>query len=205
MPARRTTLVAAASSAISAPERADAAGALEIGAAPQHRLALREAETDGVGRILPARLIGVEEGALDLGPEAVRHAADGRGAQQSGVGAPAGQQPLQVVARHQHVAVGHDDPGMRRGAPALDEIVQLGIGRERIAADEQLGVDVRILGDEAADHRHDGIVGVIAAQDQLVALVGELEARAQRQLVVGVEAAHRPQHADGRQAGGRAR
>ena len=174
------------------PEGADAAGALEVGAAPQHRLALGETETDGIGRILPARLVGVEEGAFHLGPEAVRQAADGRGAQQAGVGAPAGQQALQVVARHQHVAVGHHHPGMRGGAPALDEIVQLGIGRKRIAADEQLGVDVRILGDEAADHRHDGIVGVIAAQDQLIALVGQLEAGAQRQLVIGVEAAHRP-------------
>ena len=71
-------------------EGADAAGAFEIEAAPQHRLALSEAETDGVGGILPARLIGVEEGALHLGPEAVWQAADGRGAQQSGVGAPAG-------------------------------------------------------------------------------------------------------------------
>ena len=184
-------------------ERADAAGALQIGAAPQHGLALRKAEADRVGGVLPARLIGVEEGALDLGPEPVRHAADGRRAQESRVGAPAGQQPLQVVARHQHVAVGHDDPGVLRGAPALDQVVELGVGGERVAADEQFGVDVRILGDEAADDGHHSVVGIVAAEDQLVARIVELEAGAQRQLVKGIETAHWAEDADRRQVGGR--
>ena len=40
----------------------------DIGAAVEQRLALREAEPDRVGDILPARLIGVEERAFELRP-----------------------------------------------------------------------------------------------------------------------------------------
>ena len=43
------------------------------------------------------------------------------------------------------------------------------------------------------------IVVILAAQDQLVVRVGELEARAQRQLIVGIETSHWAQHADRRQ------
>ena len=48
---------------------------------------------------------------------------------------------------------------------------------------------------EPADDRHDGIVRVVAAQDELVVGVGELEARAQCQLIVRVETAYGAQQA----------
>ncbi len=38
-------------------------------AAPEHVLALRESGADAVRRILPARLIGIEESDLQFGPE----------------------------------------------------------------------------------------------------------------------------------------
>ena len=50
-------------------ERLDAAARSKRLATPQHRLALSESVADALARILPARLIGVEEGALDLGGE----------------------------------------------------------------------------------------------------------------------------------------
>ena len=57
-------------------ERANAAGSLEQGPAKQHRLALRKAHTDAVGKTLPAHLIGVEESAYELGPDVGRRATD---------------------------------------------------------------------------------------------------------------------------------
>src|SRR5258706_450962 len=57
-------------------ERANAAGSLEQGPAKQHRLALRKAHTDAVGKTLPAHLIGVEESTFELGPDVGRRATD---------------------------------------------------------------------------------------------------------------------------------
>ena len=136
-PAPRTILVAAASSATSLAERLDAAGGVEIGAPPQHGFALREAEAERVDDILPARLIGVEERAFDLGPNPVRPAADRRRGDKPGIVAPAREQPLDVIARHQHIAVGDDDPVVARGAPALEDVIELGIRAHAVVADEQ--------------------------------------------------------------------
>src|SRR5262249_33430837 len=67
----------------------DPAVALEIGAPPQHGLALREAPAETIDDILPARLIGVEEGAFDLCPKTPRMRANRRRGDQTGIGAPA--------------------------------------------------------------------------------------------------------------------
>src|SRR5204862_2016785 len=79
----------------------DAARALEVRAPPQHGLALGEAEAQRVGEILPARLIGIEERAFELGPYALRPAADRRRGDEPGIRAPARKQAVDVVARHQ--------------------------------------------------------------------------------------------------------
>ncbi len=86
-------------------EPADAAGIFKVGAAPHHGLALREAEADRVGEDLPARLIAVEEGAFDLGPEIARARADRRRADESGFRVELREQPLHIIARHQHVGI----------------------------------------------------------------------------------------------------
>jgi len=114
----------------------DAQRALEIGAAPQHGFALREPAAETVDDILPARLIGVEKRAFELGPDALRTAADGRRSDKPGIGAPTGEQLPYVVARHQHVAVGEHDPVMPRRAPALDHIVELRIAAHPLVADQ---------------------------------------------------------------------
>ena len=100
-------------------KRLDASGALEIFAPPQHRLALGEASAEAIDDILPARLIGIEESAFDLGPKSVRTGADRRRRDKAGVGAPTREQPLNVVARHQYVTVSDDDPvgATRRASP----------------------------------------------------------------------------------------
>jgi hypothetical protein len=116
-------------------ERFDAAGLFEIGAAPQHGFALGEAAAETIDQILPARLVSVEKRAFDFGPESMRQRADRRRGDQAGVLAPAGEQPLNVIVRHQHVAVGDDDPVMRRCAPALEQVVELGIGADAVVAD----------------------------------------------------------------------
>jgi hypothetical protein len=53
-------------------QRADAAGGFEIGAPPQHGLALGKTAAERIGEILPARLIGVQESAFEPGPEIPR-------------------------------------------------------------------------------------------------------------------------------------
>ena len=50
-------------------QRMDAAGALQVDAPPEQRLALREAVAEAVGGELPARLVAVQEGAFQLGPQ----------------------------------------------------------------------------------------------------------------------------------------
>ena len=80
---------------------------------PEHRLALRESESHRIGEILRARLICVEECAFEFGPEALRPSADRRRANQPGLLRPRREQPLNVVGRHQNIAVGDDDPVAR--------------------------------------------------------------------------------------------
>ena len=105
----------------------DASACFQHVPSPQHRLALREAVAGGFARILPARLIGVEEGAFDLGGEGLGPRADRRSADDAGVGAPARQQALDVVARHQHVGIGDDHPVVAGRLPSLDHLLSLGL------------------------------------------------------------------------------
>src|SRR6516225_5301814 len=69
-------------------ERADAAGGFEVGAPPQHGLALGEADAERVGEILRARLVAVEEGAFEVRPETVRLAARRWRTDETGIGPP---------------------------------------------------------------------------------------------------------------------
>ena len=156
-----------------------------------------------VGEVLRAGLIAVEERAFEIGPQADRAAPLRRRAHEAGIGTPRGEQALDVIARHQHVRIGDGDEGMRRGAPSLDAIVELGIGADAIVADEKLRRYRRMLGDELAHHRHHRIALGGDAEDQLVFGVVELEGRAQRLLDEIVEAADRPHDGDRRRVGRR--
>src|SRR5262249_21009529 len=69
-------------------ERAQSAGRLDVGAPVEQRLALREAQPDRVGHVLPTRLITVKEGELEPGREADRMAADRRRGDDAGIGPP---------------------------------------------------------------------------------------------------------------------
>ena len=176
----------------------EAAGPFQIAAPPQHHLALGEARPGAVGRVLPARLVGVEEGALEFGPHGLRPAADRRRAHEAGVVAPGGEQALHEVGRHQHIAVGDDDPAVRGGAPAFGDVVELGVLRNALVADQQARRDVRVLGNQPLDQRHDGVAAAGAAEQDLVVAVVEFEGRAQRRFLEMVEAADRPDDADRR-------
>src|SRR5215470_2216000 len=83
-----------------AAELLDTADAIEVGAAPQHGLALGEAPAETIDDILPARLIGVEESAFDLRPKPLRVRAGRRRGGKPGIGPPAGEKALDVIARH---------------------------------------------------------------------------------------------------------
>ena len=183
-------------------ERPDAAAGVEERLLPEHALALREAEAEGLADILPARLEGVEEGAFHLGPEAVR-ARSGRGrADETGVGPPGGQEPLEVVRRHQHVGIGEHDPVVARRLPASHAVVELRVAAHLHVADDELRRDLRVRRPQPLDQGHDGIVAAGDAEDQLVARVVEPETRGERLLAERLEAADRPDEGDGRPVGG---
>jgi len=55
-----------------AAKRLDPAGALKLGAPPQHCFALSKTAPETVDHVLPTRLISVEEGAFDLSPKSAR-------------------------------------------------------------------------------------------------------------------------------------
>jgi len=179
-------------------ERLDAAAGLEDVAPPQHRLALSEAESEGLGRILPARLIGVEERALDVRPERLRPRTDRRRADDAGVGAPARQETLNVVGGHQHVGIGDDHPIVPRRLPALHDIVELGIGADPVVADQEPRGALGMGPDRAANEGSDRIVGAGEAEDDLVVRIVEREDRAQSLPPKSLDAAERLHDADGR-------
>ncbi len=158
---------------------------------------MREASAEGARCVLPAGLVRVEVGALQFGPDGLGPVADGRRADEAGVVTPRREQPLQVVARHDHVAVGDDNPFVRGPAPGLQDVVELGILRRPLVADQELRLDLRVLGDQPLHQCHHRIVGRGAAEQDLVAGVVKLKRGAQRQLLVIVEAAHRPDNGDG--------
>ena len=180
-------------------ERLDAARLLQHLAAPQHRLALGEAGADRIGEILPARLIGVEECAFELGPEAARPAPDRRGADDAGVAAPRGDQALDVVGRHQHIGIRDDDPPMPRRAPAFHHVVEFRIWADAVVADQQARAP-REIRDQPLDQRHHRIARRGHAEQDLVARMIEPERRAQRFLDIVVDPAHRSHHADTRRS-----
>jgi hypothetical protein len=110
------------------------------------------------GEVLPACLIGVEKRAFELGPHALRPATDRRRSDQPGVGAPAREQPIDVVTRHQHVAVGNHDPIVSRRAPALEHVIELRVAAYLLVADEQFRAGFRALRHQRFDERNDGIL-----------------------------------------------
>ena len=148
-----------------------------------------EADAAGVGGVLPARLIGVEEGAFDLGGETLGLRADRRRADDAGAGAPAGQQALQIVARHQHVRIGDDDPGVSRSFPAFDDVVELGIGRRTFVAEEDSRWPLGVALGRPPGQRRGGVVRVRQAEDQLVLRIVERERGFERRLEEGLDAA----------------
>src|SRR5271166_7022338 len=119
-------------------QRFDAAAGLENLAPPKHGLALSEAETRSFASVLPARLVGIEKGALDLCAEILRPRADRRRADNAGVRPPAGKQALDIVDGHQNVGIGDNNPVAPSRLPSLDDIVELWIGADSIVPDQEL-------------------------------------------------------------------
>jgi len=87
---------------------------------------------------------------------------------------------------------------MRRGAPSLDAIVELGIGADAVIANEKLRRDAGMGGDEVAYHRHHRVATGRHAEDQFECGIGEFERRAQRLLDEIVEPADRSHDGNGR-------
>jgi len=179
-----------------------AAGLIEQRLAPQHGLALGEAEAGRLCGVLPARLIGVEEGAFEMGGEAVRAGADRRRADEAGAVAPARQQPGQIVGRHQHVGIGEDDPLVRRRLPALDAVVELGVAADGVVADQDARRPGGKSGDVLAQQGNDRVRFRCDAEQDLVIGVVEAKDRLQRLVRERLDAAVRLDDADRRRRAG---
>ena len=139
-------------------ERADAAGRFEHGAPPQHRLALGEAEAERVGAVLPARLVGVEEGAFELGPEAVRAASDRRRADQPGVRSPgarsaAGCSRAASARWSRRCTI----QSCAAACQPLTQLLSFGLALMRSSPTSSRARTCGCAGDQALDQRHDRI------------------------------------------------
>ena len=172
-------------------ERFNAAALLHDVAPPEHRLALREAEAGALAGILPARFKGVEKRALELGGEVFRIGADRRRTDNPAVVAPARQQAKDVVLRHKHIRIGDNDPLVPRRPPALDDIVELGVGADAIVADQQPRRDARICVNVAPDQRRDRIGRIGDTEHYLVFGIIERENRSQGLARKALDAAQR--------------
>ena len=102
---------------------------------------------------------------------ALRHRAD-----EAGRRLPGGEQPLDIVARHQHIGIGEDDPSVPRRLPAAHAIVKLRVGAHPLVADDQARRDRGIGRDQLLQDRHDRIVAAGDAKDDLVGRIIEIEA-----------------------------
>jgi hypothetical protein len=51
---------------------------------------------------------------------------------------------MEIVGRHQDVAVGHDNPGMGGCDPSFDDIVELGIDADAFVSDQQSRGHMRV-------------------------------------------------------------
>ena len=73
------------------------------------------------------------------------------------------------VGRHQHVGVSQHDPVVTRCFPALDAIVELGIGADAVVADQQPGRHFWKAANGGTDQPDHWVVSMSDAEDQLVA------------------------------------
>lgn len=175
-----------------------AAGPRHDLAVEHHGLALGKAEAGAVGQQLPARLKTVQPGAFQFGSKAGRCRTDRRRADEAGVGAPGRKQAIEIIRRHQHIAVGNDDPVVLGRTPALDEIVHLRIGAEDVLADQQARRNARM-----GLHRTPGdldrrVVRRGDAEDDLITRPVENKAGADSVFEIVLHPAERPQDRDRR-------
>ena len=140
-------------------ERAEAADLIELLPARRHHRAegeVQRLERAGLEHLAPeVRVHGHglplhrERGRVREGVEAV-HEASLRVAE--------GLEDLgEEVRRHAGVGVADDEVLVLREAFEVDERGDLGVGAELLGAVDELGVDLRVLGDEFADEFADGV------------------------------------------------
>ena len=98
---------------------------------------------------------------------------------------------LEIVLRGQHVGIGEHDPLMPRRLPALETIVELGVGADRIVADQQAAAPFGLLDEERADQGNDRIGLLLDAEQHFVIGIIEFEGRAQSLFGKGLQAAER--------------
>ncbi len=87
---------------------------------------------------------------------------------------------------------------MRRGVPAFDQVVELGVDADVIVADEQPGRHLGVRGHQAADQRDHRIALVGNAEDDLIFRIVKGEGRGQRLFDVVLDAAGGAQDGDRR-------
>ncbi len=86
--------------------------------------------------------------------------------------------------------------------PALNAIIELGIGADIIVADQEARGNIGIFGEQPLDQRDDRIVRRLHAEQQLVIGIIQFERGAQRLLAKGFQSPQRPHQRDGRRRHG---
>lgn len=101
------------------------------------------------------------------------------------------------VRRHARVGVADDEMFVLREAFEVDEGGDLGVGAELLGAEDELGVCLRVLGDEFADEFADGVFRRCDAKEELHgAAIVLFEPAFQAAVRLGVEALERLEQRD---------
>jgi hypothetical protein len=135
-------------------EPSQAAHGFQHGLLEHQVLTLGKAEAKLICKQLPARLVSIEKGALNGGPETSGRISHRWRAHEPTIEIPGIEHFAQVRPRKQHVRINQDDVITLRRPPAFNAIVQLWILADPIVSYQQPCTDMGIDGNEAADNFH---------------------------------------------------
>ena len=147
----------------------------QIFAAEEQCFALGKTEAQRVDGVLHPGLIGVQEGALDLGPEALCRKPDWRGGNHSCPALKCSDELIEVVRRREDIAVDKHDMVVAGLAKPLRHVVQFGVLAEFVLAGQDPRPSIRVFGNKLAGERQNRILLLRHAEQNLIVGIVDLE------------------------------
>ena len=180
-------------------QRAEAADFIELLPARRHHRAEGEVqwlERAGLEHLAPE--VRVHRHGLPLHRERGRVGERVEAVHEAGLRVEEGLEDLrEEVRRHARVGVADDEVVVLREAFEVDERGDLGVGAELLGTEDELGVGLRVFGDELADNFANGVVGCGDAEEELHgAAIVLLEPTFEAAARLGVEALKRLEQRD---------